>query len=63
MLVGCLRVLFGHVRMLLAFGVVALAVMFGGRAVSLGCVFVVFGCLVVFVVDRKLDRLLAPSSH
>ena len=49
MLMGRLRMLFRHVRVFLTLGMVALAMMFGGRTVSLGRVFVVFGSLVVFV--------------
>ncbi len=49
MLVCSLRVLFGAARVLLALGVIALAVMFRGGTMCLGSVFVVFGSLVVFV--------------
>jgi hypothetical protein len=49
-----LRVLFGAARVLLALGVVALAVMFGGGTMCLGSVFVVFGSLVVFVLGHAI---------
>jgi hypothetical protein len=49
MLVCSLRVLFSTARVLLALGVVALTVMFGGGTMCLGSVFVVFGSLVVLV--------------
>jgi hypothetical protein len=55
-LVGGLRMLFRHVSLLLAFDMVSLAVMFGGRTVSLGGVFVVFGGLVVFVSCHCMPR-------
>ncbi len=42
MLVCSLRVLFGAARVLLALGVIALAVMFRGGTMCLGSVFVVF---------------------
>jgi hypothetical protein len=54
MLVRTLRVLFGTARMLLALGVVALAVMFGGGTMCLGCVLVVFGSLVMFVSGHEI---------
>ena len=53
MLVCGLRVLFGTVCVLLAFGVVALAVMFGGGTMCLGCIIVVFGCFIVFVFSHN----------
>ena len=49
MLVCSLRVLFGTACVLLALGVVALAVMFGSGTMRLGSIFVVFGSLVVLV--------------
>ena len=49
MLVCSLRVLFGTACVLLALGVVALAVIFRSRTMCLGSVFVVFGSLVVLV--------------
>lgn len=50
--------------MLLALGVVALAVMFGRGTMSLGSVFVVFGSLVVFFAcDGNPHWLPAPSPH
>jgi hypothetical protein len=62
MLVCSLRVLFGTARVLLALGVVALAVMFGGGTMCLGSVFVVFGSLVMFVSGHGiLVWLLTPS--
>jgi hypothetical protein len=49
-MLGCsLRVLFGAARVLLALGVVALAVMFGSRTVGLGRVLVVLGGFGVLV--------------
>jgi hypothetical protein len=49
LLVGSLRVLSRTGRLFLAFGVIALAMMFRGRAVRLGGVFVMFGGLVMLV--------------
>jgi hypothetical protein len=64
MLVRGLRVLFGAARVLLALGVVALAVMFGGGTMCLGSVFVVFSGLVMFISGHGiLVGLLAPSRH
>jgi hypothetical protein len=64
MLVCSLRVLFGTTRVLLAFGVIALTVMFSGGTMCLGSVFVVFGSLVVFIFSHGNPRwLLAPSRH
>jgi hypothetical protein len=54
MLVCSLRVLFGSARVLLALGVIALAVMFRGGTMGLGSVFVVFGSLVVFVFGHGI---------
>ena len=54
MLVCSLRVLFGAARVLLALGVVALAVVFGSGTMCLGSVFVVFGSLVVFVLGHGI---------
>lgn len=54
MLVCSLRVLFGSARVLLALGVIALAVMFRGGTMCLGSVFVVFGSLVVFVFGHEV---------
>lgn len=60
-LIGSLRMLFGAVRVLLALGVIALAVMFGGGTVCLGRAFVMFGSLVVFVSGHGI--LLVVSSQ
>lgn len=49
LLVGRLRMLLCRVRMFLALRMVAFAMMFGGRTVCLGRVFVVFSGLVVFI--------------
>jgi len=49
MLVCSLRVLFGTACVLLALGMVALAVMFGGGSMCLGCIIVMFGCFIVFI--------------
>ena len=48
-----LRVLLRTRCMLLALGVVALAVMFGRGTVRLGRIFVVFGCLVMFISSHR----------
>ena len=61
-LIGGLRMLLGSIRMFLAFGVIALAVMFCGGAMRLCSVFVMFGSLVVFVFRHCTPRwLFAPS--
>jgi hypothetical protein len=62
MLVCSLRVLFGTARVLLALGVVALAVMFGGGTMCLGSVFVVFGSLVMFVSGHGILVWLSTPS-
>jgi hypothetical protein len=49
MLVGRLRMLLCGIRMLLTLGVIALAVMFGRGTVCLSRIFMVFGCLVMFI--------------
>jgi hypothetical protein len=54
MLACSLRVPFGAARVLLALGVIALAVMFRSGMMCLGSVFVVFGSLVVFVFGQGI---------
>jgi len=54
MLICSLRMLLRSIGMLLAFGVIPLAVMFGGGTMCLGSVFVVFGSLVVFVSSHGI---------
>jgi hypothetical protein len=62
LLVRRLRMLLRTGRVLLALGMVALAVMFGGGTMRLGGVFVMFGCLVVFVFGHEtLVGWVAPS--
>jgi hypothetical protein len=53
-LVSGLRMLLRARRMFLALGMVALAVVFGGGAMGLGGVFVMFGGLVVFVFSHGI---------
>ena len=53
MLVCSLRVLFGTACVLLALGVVAFAVMFGGGTMCLGCIIVMFGCFIVFIFSHN----------
>src|SRR5580704_11450337 len=62
MLIGGLRMLLRTSRVFLALGVVALAVMFSGGTMCLGRVFVVFGCLVVFVSCHIKPRSLLASN-
>ena len=52
LLVCCLRVLFSTARVLFALGVIALAVMFGGGTMFLGCIIVMFGCFIVFIFSH-----------
>jgi hypothetical protein len=63
MLVGRLRVLFGTAGVLAALGVIALAVMFGGRAMGLGRVLVVLGGFVMFVFGHEKPRWLSAPRH
>ena len=49
MLVGGLRMLLGDIRMFLAFGMVALTMVFSSGTVSLRSIFVMLGSLVMFV--------------
>jgi hypothetical protein len=64
MLMGRLRMLLRSIGLLLALGMIALAVMFGGGAMSLGRVLVVFGCFIMFVSGHILPPgLFAPSRH
>ena len=62
MLVGGLRMLLGDIRMFLALGMVALAMVFSSGTVSLRSIFVMLGSPVMFV-SRHLNprRLSAPS--
>ena len=63
MLVSCLRVLLRSISMLLALGMVALAVMFGGSAVRLGRVLVVLSGFVMFVSGHvRLVGCLLPAG-
>jgi hypothetical protein len=52
-MVGGLRMLLCDVRMFLALGMVAVAVMFGCGTVRLRRIFVVFGCLVMFISSHR----------
>ena len=54
-----LRVLFGTPGVLPALSVVALAMMFGGGAMFLGSVFVMFDSLVMFVSGHEIPRWLS----
>ena len=64
MLVRGLRMLLGGTCMLLALGVVALAVSFSGGTMGLGGVFVVFGSFVMFFFGHGIPRgLLTLSRH
>jgi hypothetical protein len=56
MLVGGLRVLLGTLSMFFALGMIALGVMFSGGTVCFGCIFVMFGSLVVFVSSHLCPR-------
>src|ERR1700744_5897539 len=62
-LMSSLRVLFGTACMLLALGMVALAMMFGGRTMCLGSVVVMFGSLVMFVFGHGFPRWLSAPSR
>jgi hypothetical protein len=63
MLVSCLRVLLRSISLLLTLGMIALAVMFGGGAVRLGRVLVVFSGLVMFVSGHvRLIGCLLPAG-
>jgi hypothetical protein len=63
-LMGGLRMLLCGIGVLLAFGMIALAVMFGGGAVSLGCTLMVFSSFVMFVLGHFSPRwLFAPSRR
>jgi len=62
MLVGGLRMLLGDIRMFLALGMVALAMVFSSGTVSLRSIFVMLGSLVMFVSSHfNPRRLSAPS--
>ena len=61
-LVCGLRMLLGAGGVFLALGVVAFAVMFGGGAMGLGSVFVMFGSLVVFIFCHSKPRWLSAPS-
>jgi hypothetical protein len=60
-LMSGLRVLFGALSMFFALGMIALAVMFSGGTVRLGCILVMFGGLVVFVSRHCKPRCLGRS--
>jgi hypothetical protein len=61
-LVRGLRMLLRGIRMFLALGVVAFAMMFSGRTMCLGGIFVMFGCFIVLVSGHcKPPWLFAPS--
>lgn len=62
MLVRSLRMLLSSTGMLLALGMVALAVVFRGRAMSLRSVFVMFGSFVVFVFSHFVYASLVVRS-
>jgi len=62
MLVGGLRMLLGDIRMFLALGMVALAMVFSSGTVSLRSIFVMLGSLVMFVSSHfNPRRLSAPA--
>jgi hypothetical protein len=62
MLVSGLRVLLGTLSMFLALGMIAFAVVFSGRTVRHGRIFMVLGSLVVFVSSHLFSRsFIAPS--
>src|ERR1700730_6677150 len=61
-LVRGLRMLLGDIRMFLALGMVAFAMMFSGRTMCLGGIFVLFVCVIMFVSGHcKPPWLFAPS--
>jgi hypothetical protein len=63
MLVSGLRVLLGTLSMFSSLGMIALAVVFSGRTVRLGRVFMVLGSLVVFVSSHLFFSLVySPQS-
>jgi hypothetical protein len=62
-LVRGLRMLLGGIRMFLALGMVAFAMMFGGRTMCLGSIFMMFGCFIMFVSGHcKPPWVFAPSQ-
>ena len=62
MLVGSLRMLLGDIRMFLALGMVALAMVFSSGTVCLRSVFVMLGSLVMFVSSHFSPRRLSAPS-
>jgi hypothetical protein len=61
-LVRGLRMLLRGIRVFLALGMVAFAMMFSGRTMCLGSIFVMFGCFIMFVSGHcKSPWLFAPS--
>ena len=61
-LVRGLRMLLRGIRVFLALGMVAFAMMFSGRTMCLGGIFVMFGCFIMFVSGHgKPPWLFAPS--
>jgi hypothetical protein len=60
-LMSGLRVLFGTLSTFFALGMIALAVVFSGGTVCLGCIFVMFGGFVVFVSRHRKPRRLGQS--
>jgi hypothetical protein len=62
LLVRCLRMLLRTRRVLLALGMVALAVMFGSGTMRLGGVLVVFGCLVMLVFGHEILVVFSSQS-
>jgi len=62
MLVGGLRMLLGDIRMFLALGMVALAMVFSSGTVSLRSIFVMLGSLVMFVSSHFNPRRLSASQ-
>jgi hypothetical protein len=65
MLVGGLRVLLRAAGVFLAFGMIALAMLFGGGSVGFGGVVVMFGGFVVLVSSHLMGLVFvsAPSLH
>ena len=63
MLVSGLRVLLGTLSMFFALGMIALAVVFGGRTVCLGGIFMMLRSFIVFVSSHLFClSFIAPSG-
>jgi hypothetical protein len=62
MLIRGLRMLLSAGGVFLALGMVTLVMMFGGGAVGLGGVFVMFGCFVVFVSGHCKPPVVVSSQ-